>query len=296
MIDITVCIPAYNAADVIENAIESITRQDVNATVEILVYDDGSTDATPLVLAGLSQTVDGLRILTGDKNRGRPFARNRLLEAARGRFVTWLDADDSKYPGMLKAQYEYLQTVERTGGEAALRGLLVFTNYDWWWQESDEPKLMQPEPPVDALEDLLSARFGGYLWLMMGLADTFRTAGPFDERLPRLQDLGFFIRFAELGGRFERVETDAPLCVYNKHDGGRNAIDVWRSWNRLWRHNRRHFKSYGMDNARRWRRHHYRVSRRFARANGDRFAYWWIAGWELFFIVRGRFRRVIFDV
>jgi hypothetical protein len=85
------------------------------------------------------------------------------------------------------------------------------------------------------------------------------------------------------------------LCIYYKDDGGRDASAVWRSWCRLWHHYRHHYESYGMDNARKWRRHHYRVARRFARNNGDSATYWRIAAWEILFIARGRFRRVLFD-
>jgi hypothetical protein len=154
---------------------------------------------------------------------------------------------------------------------------------------------MSPEEPEDPMMALLDSSFGGYLWLMMGLRSTFLEAGPFDEHLPRLQDLGYFIRFAELGGRFERVATDAPLCVYHKEDSGRGAMEVWRSWNRVWRRYRHHFVSYGMRNARSWRRHHYRVARRYARADHDRVAYGWILTLEILFVIRGRFRRLIFD-
>lgn len=295
MTDITVCVPAFNAEGVIERALRSIADQTVQADVEVLVCDDGSTDRTAEVVEALRDRIPGIRLIRNAENRGRPFTRNRLLSEASGRFLTWLDADDEKYPGMLAAQYDHLRAVERAGGEAALRGLLVFTNFHWLRPEMDQPKLISPPVSEDPMEPLLSAEFGGYLWLMMGLTETFRIAAPFDERLPRLQDLGFFIRFAELGGRFDRIEDEEPMCVYHKEDGGRDSAAVWKSWNRIWRHHRHHFESYGMENARRWRRHHYRVARRFARANADDITFWRIALFEVLFIVRGRFRRLLFD-
>ena len=293
--DVTVCIPAYNAEDVIERAIRSVAPQQGAGSIEVLVCDDGSTDRTSELVQKLQAEYPGIRLISNPTNRGRPFTRNRLLREARGRFLTWLDADDEKYPGMLAAQVAHLRTIERAAGPDAIRGLLVFTNFHWWRPEMKQPKLMTPVATDDPMEQLLNADFGGYLWLMLGLTETFRAAGPFDETLPRLQDLAFFIRFAELGGRFERVETEEPLCVYHKVDSGRDASAVWRSWNRIWRKYRHHYLSYGMRNARRWRRHHYRVARRYARANGDRATYWRIAAFEVLFVIRGRFRRLIFD-
>ncbi len=295
MTTLTVCVPAFNASEHIERAIRSIHVDEVDGAVEILVCDDGSTDDTWDVLQRMSNEVPELRLISNPRNRGRPYTRNVLLHEARGRFLTWLDADDEKYPGMLRAQLEHLHRIENDDGAERLAGLLVYTNYHWLRPQWDGPKLMAPVEPDDPMRALLDASFGGYLWLMMGLRSTFLESGPFDEQLPRLQDLGYFIRFAELGGRFERVATDAPLCVYHKEDGGRGATEVWHSWNRIWRKYRHHYVSYGMRNARRWRRHHYRVARRYARANDDKIVYAWILTLEVAFIIRGRFRRLIFD-
>lgn len=294
MTELTVCIPAFNASAHIERAVRSIAISEVVGQLEILVCDDGSTDDTWEVLQRIGTGVPQLRLLQNPTNLGRPRTRNRLMREARGRFMTWLDADDEKYPGMLRAQLDHLRAAEAADPQA-LSGLLVYTNYDWLRSDWDRPRLMAPEPPDDPIRDLLNASFGGYLWLMMGLRTTFLEAGPFDQRLPRLQDLGFFIRFAELGGRFERVDTELPLCVYHKDDRGRDAMAVWRSWTRLWRKYRHHYTSYGMRNARAWRRHHYRVSRRYARANHDTAAFGWILSLEILFVIRGRFRRLIFD-
>jgi glycosyltransferase involved in cell wall biosynthesis len=293
--ELTVCVPAFNAGSEIERAIRSIRVDEIAGGVEILVCDDRSTDDTWQVLERLSREVPQIRLLRNDRNRGRPFTRNRLLNEATGRFLAWLDADDEKYSGMLEAQLDHLRLVETDRGSDALSGLLVYTNYDWLRVGWDRPKLMAPQQPDDPMKSLLDSSFGGYLWLMMGLRTTFLAAAPFDERLPRLQDLGFFIRFAELGGRFERVEAEEPLCVYHKDDSGRGALEVWRSWNYIWRRYRHHFTSYGLVNARRWRRHHFRVARRYAKANSDSRAYVWIVFLEVVYVITGRFRRVVFD-
>jgi len=295
MKQLTVCIPAYNAAETIERAIRSIRVEEASGDVEILVCDDGSTDDTWSVLEQLSAEIPQISMLRHRDNLGRPAARNKLLEAATGRFLTWLDADDEKYPGMLRAQLDRLGSIEDSSGSAGLEGVLVFTDYDWWPMGQDRPRLVQPDVPTDPMRSLLDSSFGGYLWLMMGLRETFLAAGPFDPRLPRLQDLGFFIRFAELGGRFDRVDHRGALCVYHKSDQGRNAAQVWRSWTRIWRMHRHHFTSYGLAEARRWRRHHYRVARRYARNNDDKLTFAVIAALEVVYVVTGRLRRVVFD-
>lgn len=295
MADITVCIPAYNAERDIDRSVRSVAEQVVDANVEILVYNDGSTDGTLAELERLQREFPTIRVLHDPVNRGRPYARNQLLDGASGRFLTWHDADDVKYPGMLAAQLSELRQVEDEGGIEALSGVLVYTAFHRWWEHNDSPRFIDFVEPADPMRALLSARFDAYLWLTMGLAATYRAAGPFDEKMPRLQDLAYFIRFAELGGRFRHVTEKAPLCVYHKTDGGRSSNDVWKCWTRIWRTNRHHFTSYGMVNARNWRRHHYRVARRFAKANGDAFVWRKIALFEIVFFVKGRLRRVFFD-
>lgn len=295
MIELTVCIPVYNGAEVIERAVRSVLDNTSNRSCEVLICDDGSTDHTPEILDELQNEYSAVRVIRNSSNRGRPHTRNRLMEEASGRFLTWLDADDEKFPTMVTTQLEYLDRTEAEHGANALEGLLVYTNYEWQWSGSDTGRIVAPEQPEDPMAALLSADFGGYLWLMMGLRSTFLAVGAFDESLPRLQDLDFFIRFAEIGGRFERVDTDDPLCRYNKDDRGRDATTVWVSWTRIWRKHHHHFVAYGMENARRWRRHHYRVSRRFARNNGDDVAFAKILFLEVIFVIRGRFRRLIFD-
>jgi len=86
----SVIIPVRNGARFIAEAIGSVQAQ-LGPGDEILVVDDGSTDGTPRILAGICQA--GLRLLVGG-GRGVSAARNLGLAAACGRFVVFLDHDD----------------------------------------------------------------------------------------------------------------------------------------------------------------------------------------------------------
>jgi glycosyltransferase involved in cell wall biosynthesis len=86
---VSVIIPAYNAADCVRRAVDSVLAQSFS-DVELLVVDDGSTDATRAVLAGYGER---LRLLAKD-NGGPAAARNHGLQHARGEYVAFLDADD----------------------------------------------------------------------------------------------------------------------------------------------------------------------------------------------------------
>jgi glycosyltransferase involved in cell wall biosynthesis len=88
---ISVVLPVYNGAGWIEECVRSLLRQSVPAH-EIIVVNDGSTDATAAVLAGLPVRVVELRA-----NRGRASARNAGWQTALGDLVVFAE-DDGYYP------------------------------------------------------------------------------------------------------------------------------------------------------------------------------------------------------
>lgn len=100
---ISVVIPCYNAERYISDAIESALGQ-TYAHLEIIVVDDGSTDASLDIVKSFGNRI---RWETGP-NRGACSARNRGLELARGNLVQFLDADDLLDPRKLAAQAEPL--------------------------------------------------------------------------------------------------------------------------------------------------------------------------------------------
>ena len=97
---ITVLIPAYNAAAYLGDALTSVQGQGIG-DLEILVIDDGSTDATEEVLAGFDDP--RLRVVR-QENAGLVGALNRGIDEAHGTYLARLDADDEMPPGRLAAQ------------------------------------------------------------------------------------------------------------------------------------------------------------------------------------------------
>jgi hypothetical protein len=87
---ISVIIPSYNRADLLQEAVESAAVQSL-APLEIIVVDDGSTDGTPGVLEKLS--AGGIRVHR-QENQGVSVARNAGAAMARGEYLAFLDSDD----------------------------------------------------------------------------------------------------------------------------------------------------------------------------------------------------------
>jgi glycosyltransferase involved in cell wall biosynthesis len=104
---ITALLPCYNAADYLPEALASVRRQ-TRAVDEILVVDDGSTDASAAVAEAA-----GARVIRLAANSGHAVARNIGLREARGDLIAWLDADDYWEPEHVEVVTELLDRFPR---------------------------------------------------------------------------------------------------------------------------------------------------------------------------------------
>jgi|GEM_PF-1025039 Glycosyltransferases involved in cell wall biogenesis len=127
---LSVVIPAHNIADYFAGLRASILSNRADG-IEWVIVDDGSSDGTDLLLAGLAAEFGELRLLRNESAHGPSAARNRGIRAARGHYLALMDADDWVAPGyfstlarqaldhgtdVLRVGY-----VEVTGGKTAVR-------------------------------------------------------------------------------------------------------------------------------------------------------------------------------
>jgi succinoglycan biosynthesis protein ExoO len=116
--DVTIIVPAWNAARTIERAVASALAQSGPA-IEVLIADDASTDQTCAVVGPLcGSQVSYLRLPV---NGGPSAARNAALAVARGKWIAVLDADDAMLPGRLGDLI----------GAAEAEGLDIITDNMW---------------------------------------------------------------------------------------------------------------------------------------------------------------------
>jgi glycosyltransferase involved in cell wall biosynthesis len=126
---VTIAIAAYNCAATVSATLDSCLAQTC-PDVEVLVIDDGSTDATPEVLARYGSRIRVVR----QANGGLARARNTGMREARGRFIAWMDADDLCHPDRLLAQAAVLETYPEV--------VLVSTNFSAFRQPDHDEDLL----------------------------------------------------------------------------------------------------------------------------------------------------------
>ncbi len=162
----------------------ALWQEDVD--LEVIVVDDGSTDDTPTQLSQISDT--RLRVVRNQTSQGLSRARNAGIDAARGKWVAFLDDDDVWAPHKLRTQIDGARARDAS---FAYCGVLVVDT------KGDVVERISP-PPASTLDRALlqtCAVPGGGSGII-AKTELARKLGGFDERLALVEDWDFFIRLA----------------------------------------------------------------------------------------------------
>ncbi len=202
---ITVIVPVYNGEATLAEAIDSVLSQ-THTHLELLVIDDGSTDRT----AEVAQSRGDPRLtLHSFPNGGAATSRNRGIQLARGRFVSFLDADDSWRSDKLEKQLAALDAAPEAGLAYS------FTTY----VDSQGRALHGGyQKPVSGwvLPELFVRFFlqSGSNALLR--REVFDEVGGFDTTYDVCDDLDFYLRVA---ARFPFALVPEHQVYYRKHSG-----------------------------------------------------------------------------
>jgi GT2 family glycosyltransferase len=117
---VSVIVPVRNGADLLGTQLEALAGQTYQAPWELLVSDNGSTDASREVALGWSVRIPRLRVVDAGARRGPSSARNIAAAQAEGRLLLFCDADDRVSAGWIDAMVAGLDRAEIVTGPVTL--------------------------------------------------------------------------------------------------------------------------------------------------------------------------------
>ena len=209
---VSIIIPAYNAAITLEKAVLSALAQ-TEASVEILIVDDASVDATWDVARRLADTDPRVRVARLPANRGKSHVMNFATALARGTWVALLDADDWYAPTRIE---RLVDAAERCGVEMAADNLYFVDNHAHVCTGVGfAPHGTQRIVDLDAFLEMSdpTARYDyGMLQPVFRADFLHRHHLDYDERARIGEDFYQLLCFFQAGGR--GVVLDAPLYYY----------------------------------------------------------------------------------
>lgn len=91
---VSVIIPTYNSEKYVEKTVSSVLTQTYK-DIEIVLVDDCSKDSTRTVIEEISKKDKRVRFIFQKKNGGAAVARNTGISSAKGRYIAFLDSDDT---------------------------------------------------------------------------------------------------------------------------------------------------------------------------------------------------------
>jgi glycosyltransferase involved in cell wall biosynthesis len=206
---VSVIIPAYNAEAHLEEALRSVQAQTYNDW-EVVVCDDGSTDATFEIASGFG---DRVRIVQHARNSGLAAARNSAIRQSNGELLALLDADDYWLPAYLAHQVALFDEESRNNKVGIVTcnahvlgpsGILHRT----YAELIGAPANVTVARLLQANHIFVSA---------ISPRIVVDEAGGFYEQLRRVEDYDLWLRVVELGYRV--AATDEPLAVYRVTHG-----------------------------------------------------------------------------
>lgn len=211
---VSVIIPAYNRQNTIVAAVESAFAQTYR-DIEIVVVDDGSTDATVDTLKGYG---DRIRLIL-QENAGPSAARNRGVMESTGAIIAFLDSDDYWLPDKIERQVSLMQ---RAGPDMCCcvcnatvkgpEGQTIGHTFDFAGIRPGFGEGVWCNP-----QELLATRFLLFNQVVAVRRETFVRVGGFSEKLRLLEDYELSLRLA-MEGRWG-VISDSLVIKHNDTHG-----------------------------------------------------------------------------
>lgn len=230
--DISVVIPVFDKAEALPHVVAAFARQSPMPEAEYIFVDDASRDGSVAVLKGLAARLANLRVIENTVNAGPAVRVNQGAEAARGRLLCLLDADEIVAPDALAVMARLIadRGADMVHGKVARgQGRLADARTP---PIGAAPDIAVSDAPLRAVAT--GRGFVRMAWMVT--ADLFRTAGGCDRRI-FIQDESLPLRLARHARRFVDLRAAVTAAAA---DGGHLSRD------RAQQHHDRFFAAYNL--------------------------------------------------
>lgn len=201
---VTIITPLYNAEEFFEDTFKSVLSQSFS-DYEWIIVDDCSADGSLALAKRLAEGHENIIVLASAQNKGPSAQRNVGLSHAKGRYVTFLDADDMWDPCFLKTQVDFLRE----------KGPFVCSSYRRVRRDKVDNYIV---PEVMTYESILK---GNPIAPVTALFDRNRFPDVFfDERAEACEDLIFWLDILRSGTKC--YGNPAVIATYRLHEGSRS--------------------------------------------------------------------------
>jgi glycosyltransferase involved in cell wall biosynthesis len=227
---VSIITPVYNAGRWLSETLESVAAQTFEDWEHILV-DDGSTDDSCGLLEAAAARDPRIRLLRMRRNIGSPQARNLALDAARGRYIAFLDADDLWHPEKLSRSLGWMQ---EHGHE------FIYHDYRHISHDGRQVGALVKGPEELNMRSLHTRRGTGCLTVVLDRNKIAKFRFPNLKRPYRAEDFCLWLSLIQRGYVGHRLPLD--LARYrlskdsrsaNKLKGALNAWRLYRNFSRL---------------------------------------------------------------
>lgn len=215
-IQISVCIANYNGIDLIDACITSVLKQTIEASIEIIVHDDASTDGSAEYI---HRHYPDVKLIESRENVGFCIANNRMCALARGEFLLLLNNDAVLRPDALATLWSEARRTEQPSilslpqfdaltGDLVDRGYLLDLFYN-------------PVPNLSPEREVVSMVIGACLWIPKAL---WEEVGGFPEWFSSIAEDMYLCCRARYQGYTVRVSrASGYLHHQGKSFGGNRA-------------------------------------------------------------------------
>jgi hypothetical protein len=203
---VSVVMAVFNGARYLPETLASLGSQTFK-DFEIVIVDDGSTDATPSILKEFAESDPRCRIIT-QPNKGQVAARNLGVEAAKAPLIAWLDADDIAEKERFARQVDFLRAHPRVAAVGSAITLIDENGVE-------AGVTFYPEGAAEVAASMTKTCALAHSAVMMRKAP-FLGIGGYRQALLHAEDYDLWLRLLD---HYDAHNLKEPLLRYRQHGG-----------------------------------------------------------------------------